>query len=59
MGKGKEEIPSPSIFVFLPPSISSILSTKKTTDLPVGELVLWCGMFDLEGSMGWACGLCT
>ncbi len=32
-------------------------STKRTTGLPVGELVLWCGMFAPEGRLEWYHGL--
>jgi hypothetical protein len=32
-------------------------STKRTTGLPVGELVLWCGMFAPKGRLEWYHGL--
>ena len=32
-------------------------STKRTTGLPVGELVLWCGMFAPKGRLEWHYGL--
>ena len=32
-------------------------STKRTTRLPVGELVLWCGMFTPKEGLEWYHGL--
>ena len=32
-------------------------STKRTTGLPVGELVLWCGIFAPKGCLDWYHGL--